>query len=245
MSLGKGRIEQVRRDVHPYGLPVAGGARPRRFRHDLKSMHDRNARYNRVVVQADGEVVQVGPVPLEAENIGGRGYKEIVIQCDSSIVWLIRVDMKEANLRRASEFTVANRADGRAGSDRETAVEHEPAIGDVQGRLPRTYYWGKGWPCQVQLQSFQDQWPLAVQQEVLLLVSLDDRPVAGRRAYRQPLPADSQRRGRERPVATDLDGVAVAGVLDRLGQGVEPPLRDPLAAQPHERARLQIGRAHV
>src|SRR5262245_41500525 len=203
-------------------------------------MHDRNARYNRVVVQADGEVVQVGPISLEAENIGGRGYKEIVIQCDSSIVWLIRVDMKEAELRRASEFTVANRADGRPGNDREATIEHEPAISHVQGRLPRIHYYGKLRPGHVQFQAFQDQWTLVGQQEVLLLVSLDNGPVAGRRADRQPLPAEIDRLGGERPVAADLDGVAVAGVLDCLGQGVELPLRDPLAAQPHERARLRL-----
>ena len=46
----------------------------------------------------------------------------------------------------------------------------------------------------------------------------------------------------ERPVAADLDGVSIGGVLHRLGQRVELSFRDALAANYHEGARLRLRR---
>src|SRR5262249_41103835 len=51
---------------------------------------------------------------------------------------------------------------------------------------------------------------------------------------------DSDWRRCERPVAANLDGVAVAGALHRLGQRVELPHLSTLAAQEHERTLLRL-----
>ena len=49
----------------------------------------------------------------------------------------------------------------------------------------------------------------------------NDRPEPWGGADREGIFSDTDRFGDERPVAADLDGVAVAGALHRLGQGVE------------------------
>jgi len=45
----------------------------------------------------------------------------------------------------------------------------------------------------------------------------------------------------KRPVAADLDGVAIAGACDCLGQGIELPLGDALAAQEYECLDSAVG----
>src|SRR5262245_55734473 len=56
-----------------------------------------------------------------------------------------------------------------------------------------------------------------------------------RRTNGQGRPAQVNRAALERAIAAHLDGVAALGGPYRLGQDLEPPLRNPLAAEHDER----------
>src|SRR4051794_18437768 len=96
----------------------------------------------------------------------------------------------------------------------------------------------------VQLQPFDYQGGLAPDETLLraplFRAKLEDRLAARAGADGQRRRAAVDGRAEERPVAADLDDVAGAGTLHRLGEGVELPLRHPPAAQEHERPGLGL-----
>ena len=95
--------------------------------------------------------------------------------------------MVAGTARRPDEFTVANCADEHVGGRyRVKAVEHEPAIGNVQGPQYREHGFGIERPRHVQFQAFQDQRALAVQEVRNVIfhptgIPLDNGPEARRR----------------------------------------------------------------
>src|SRR4029453_11960817 len=109
---------------------------------------------------------------------------------------------------------------------------------------PPTYW---GFPSHaLQLQPFQDQRSSGIKQRGTTLQRVgsqaDHRSVSLTGPDREPPFRFRNRDGYrdERPIASDLDRVAVAGAEHRSGQGGELTLRDALAAQNHERAGLRL-----
>ena len=121
----------------------------------------------------------------------------------------------------------------------------EAAVRDVQ-RIPvrpdeagsRLQLWRRSLTQSLELKPFKHQ-PSIGFQEVFLGLStftqLDDRskPLAG--PDYDCVTRDVDWFGDERPIATDLDAVAVAGGDHRVGQGMKPALRNTLAPDDHKR----------